>query len=283
VARQRLLTLHEYEEAGDSPLQQRLYQIIYLANTPAGRWFDLLLIWAILLSVLAMMLDTVESLHKPYGSAFRTFEWIITGLFTVEYALRLYCVRHPLRYARSFFGIVDLLAILPFYLSLFIAGTEYLMVIRALRILRVFRILKMVRYVEEGRVLVRALADSWHKIVVFYVFVLILVTIFGSLAYVIEGPENGFTSIPESIYWAIVTVTTTGYGDITPQTLAGRLIASLVMITGYAVIAVPTGIFTVEMFRGMRRRTESRQCPHCGEYGHEMDARYCHHCGGRLP
>lgn len=283
MARQPILTLHEFEQAGDSALQQRLYQVIYLANTPAGRWFDILLIWAILLSVLVMMLDTVESLHVPYGNAFRTFEWVVTVLFTAEYALRLYCVKHPLRYARSFFGIVDLLAILPAYLSLFLAGSEYLMVVRALRVLRIFRILKMVRYMEEGRLLMRALADSWHKIVVFYLFVLILVTIFGSLAYVIEGPGNGFTSIPESIYWAIVTVTTTGYGDITPQTVAGRFVASLVMITGYAVIAVPTGIFTAEMFRGMRRRIEGRQCLHCGEYGHEVDARYCHHCGGRLP
>jgi len=243
----------------------------------------MLLMLAILVSVLVIMLDTVDVWHRRWGAAFQVIEWTVTILFTLEYAARLYCVRYPMRYARSFFGVVDLLSILPAYLSLLLAGTEYLLVIRMLRILRIFRLLKLLRYVQSGGLLLRSLYDSRHKIIVFYVFVLVLVTIFGSVAYVVEGPENGFTSIPISIYWAVVTVTTTGYGDITPKTEIGEFIASLVMITGYVIIAVPTGIFTAEMVANMRRRVDARQCGSCGEFGHEIDARFCHHCGARLP
>lgn len=282
MTRKPLLTLHEHDEAGHAPLQQRLYEVIYLADTPAGKGFDLALIAAILSSVLVMMLATVDALEQRWGSVFTAFEWLITGLFTIEYGLRIYCVRNRPRYLFSFFGIVDLLSILPFYLSWFFAGLEFALVIRALRVLRIFRILKMLRYIEEAGVLLRALRDSRQKIIIFYVFVLVLVTIFGSVIYVVEGPANGFTSIPISIYWAIVTVTTTGYGDMTPQTVVGQFIASLVMVTGYAVIAVPTGIFTAEMFRNVKQQRDTRQCTACGELGHEPMARHCHHCGARL-
>lgn len=270
------------EEAGEGVWRRRIYNIIYRDDTVAGRLFDRVLIVAILLSVLVVMLDTVSEVNARFGNAFLVLEWVVTVLFTIEYAARLYCLRHPARYARSFFGVVDLLALLPTWLSLVFAGAQYLMVVRMLRLLRIFRILRLLRYMQSAGVLLRALYDSRHKIVVFYVFVLVLVTVFGSLVYVIEGPENGFTSIPRSIYWAIVTVTTTGYGDITPKTMAGQAIASLVMITGYAIIAVPTGIFTAELFGGMRRRGEARQCASCGEIGHEVKARHCHHCGMRL-
>lgn len=274
--------IHHEQEAGAGRWRQRIHAVIYRDDTRAGRLFDLLLIAAILLSVLVILLDTVDGLVRRFGLLFDVIEWTMTVLFTLEYALRLYAVREPWRYARSFYGVVDLLSILPAYLSLFIVGSESLLVIRMLRILRIFRLLKLLRYVQSGGLLMRALYDSRHKIAVFYLFVLVLVTIFGAVIYVVEGPANGFTSIPKSIYWAIVTVTTTGYGDITPKTVLGEAIASLVMVTGYAIIAVPTGIFTAELAAGLRRQTDERQCRHCGEFGHEIDARYCHHCGVRL-
>lgn len=277
------ITEHKAELAGPSWLQQRLHEVVYRDDTAAGRVFDLVLIGTILLSVLVVMLDTVPALHARWSGTFRVLEWTFTVLFTIEYAARLYCVRYPLRYARSFYGVVDLLSILPAYLSLLFAGSEYLLVIRILRLLRIFRLLKLLRYVQSGGLLLGALYESRHKITVFYLFVLVLVVIFGSIVYVIEGPENGFTSIPTSIYWAIVTVTTTGYGDITPKTVLGEAIASLVMVTGYAIIAVPTGIFTAELASSLRRQSDARQCHACGEIGHEIDARYCHHCGARLP
>lgn len=277
------ISKHEVEESGPTTLQKTLYRIIYGYETPGGRAFDLLLIGAILFSVLVAMLDTVAFMHAAWGDIFRVFEWIITILFTFEYAARIYCVRYRMRYVRSFFGVVDLLSILPTYLSLIFPGTEYLLVIRILRILRIFRLLKLLRYVQSSGLLLRALYDSRHKIIVFYLFILVLVTIFGSIIYVVEGPGNGFTSIPKSIYWAIVTVTTTGYGDVVPHTVIGEIIASLVMITGYATIAVPTGIFTAELASSLRRSVDARQCSACGEVGHELNARFCHHCGGRLP
>lgn len=274
---------HGYGEAGPGRLQKAIYRVVYRDDTVAGRLFDLVLMVAILLSVFVVALDSVASLHQRWASEFLAFEWGMTILFTLEYAARLYCVQHPGRYARSFFGVVDLLSILPTWLSLFFSGTHYLMVVRMLRVLRIFRLLKLLRYVQSGGLLLRSLYDSRQKIIVFYVFVLALVTIFGSVVYVVEGPENGFSSIPEGIYWAIVTVTTTGYGDITPKTEIGRMIASLVMITGYVIIAVPTGIFSAELASNIRRQADKRQCGSCGQYGHEVDARYCHHCGARLP
>ncbi len=274
---------HEIAESGSRPLQKMLYRIVYRDDTRAGRFFDMALTVAILFSVAVVMLDTVAGLQAAWGDTFNALEWAITILFTAEYAVRLYSVRHPSRYALSFYGVVDLLSILPSFLSLVVAGSEYLLVIRVLRILRIFRLLKLLRYVQSSGLLMRSLYDSRHKIIVFYLFVIVLVTIFGSIVYVVEGPENGFTSIPTSIYWAIVTVTTTGYGDITPKTVPGQMIASLVMVTGYAIIAVPTGIFTAELASNLRRRVDARQCAACGEYGHELDARFCHHCGARLP
>lgn len=276
------ISQHVAEEAGDSPWQRRIYGVIYRDDTRAGQLFDLALVAMILFSVLVIMLDTVHDLSVAFGSWFRLIEWLITILFTVEYALRLYCIRKPWHYARSFFGVVDLMSILPAYLSLFLAGSEYLLVIRVLRLLRIFRILHLLHYVRSGSLLMRSLHDSRHKIGVFYLFVLVLVVVFGTIIYVVEGPANGFTSIPTSIYWAVVTVTTTGYGDITPKTVLGQAIASFVMVTGYAIIAIPTGIFTAELAANIRRQVDSRQCPHCGEFGHEVTARFCHHCGGRL-
>lgn len=283
MAEQLAISEHEVDESGPNRLQKFLYRIVYRNDTPAGRLFDMLLMAAILCSVLVIMLDTVESWHREWGTVFQVIEWGMTVLFTLEYAARLYCVRDSMRYARSFYGVVDLLSIVPAYLSLLFSGSEYLLVIRVLRILRIFRLLKLLRYVQSGSLIMSSLYDSRHKIIVFYVFVIVLVTIFGSVLYVIEGPENGFTSIPKAIYWAVVTVTTTGYGDITPKTAFGEFLASLVMITGYVIIAVPTGIFAAEMLSNMRRRVDARQCSSCGEFGHELDARYCHHCGKILP
>lgn len=277
-----LLPEHQDSQAGSGALRERIYGVMYRDDTVAGRIFSRALIVTIVISSILVMLDTVESIHAIAGVSLTVFEWVITVLFTLEYAARLYCLDRPWRYARSFFGIVDLLALLPTWLSLLFAGTQYLLVIRLLRLLRIFRIFRLVQYVRSAGVLMQAVRDSWHKIAVFYMFVLVMVTIFGSLMYVVEGQSGDFSSIPMSIYWAIVTVTTTGYGDLVPQTVLGKAIASLVMITGYAIIAVPTGIYTAELFGNMRRERDGRQCRECGEFGHEVQARYCHHCGSRL-
>lgn len=260
-----------------------LYRVIFEADTPAGKLFDVTLIVVILLSVVAVMLDSVASIREPYGDFLYGLEWFFTVLFTVEYILRLLCVGSPLRYARSFFGVVDLLAVLPTYLSLLVPGSQYLLVIRILRILRIFRVLKLVRYVQEARVLGAALLASRRKIFVFLFTVLTLVVVFGSVIFLIEGEENGFTSIPQSIYWAIVTLTTVGYGDISPKTAPGQLLASLIMVIGYSIIAVPTGIVTVELASAMReRRKLARVCPQCLAEGHDDDALHCKYCGAEL-
>jgi voltage-gated potassium channel len=270
------------EPSPASGLRRRLYVVIFEAETPAGRGFDVALLVLILLSVLAVLLESVAGLRADYGRELRWLEWAITLLFTLEYLLRLWVVRRPLAYAWSFFGVVDLLAILPTYLSLAIPGAQSLLVIRALRLLRVFRILKLVHFLGEAQVLQRALRASGRKITVFLVTVLTLVLVIGAVMYLVEGPENGFTSIPESMYWAIVTMTTVGYGDIAPRTLPGKLLASLVMIIGYAIIAVPTGIVTVEMAEASRRTRSTRACPTCGEEDHDRDARFCKRCGAAL-
>lgn len=270
------------EPSPASGLRRRLYEVIFEAETPAGRGFDVALLVLILLSVLAVLLESVAGLRAAYGRELRWLEWAITLLFTLEYLLRLWVVRRPLAYAWSFFGVVDLLAILPTYLSLAIPGAQSLLVIRALRLLRVFRILKLVHFLGEAQVLRRALRASGRKITVFLVTILALVLVIGAVMYLVEGPENGFTSIPESMYWAIVTMTTVGYGDIAPRTLPGKLLASLVMITGYAIIAVPTGIVTVEMAEASRRIRSTRACPTCGEEDHDPDARFCKRCGAEL-
>jgi len=263
--------------------RKAVHQVIFEADTPAGKAFDVILILSILLSVLAVMLDSVGSIREVYGSPLYSIEWFFTILFTVEYILRLLCLGRPRLYATSFYGVVDLLAISPTYLSLFLPGTHFIMVIRVLRILRIFRVLKLVKYLGEADLLMEALRASRRKITVFLFAVVIMVIIFGSLMYVIEGEENGFTSIPRSIYWAIVTLTTVGYGDISPKTNLGQALASVIMIMGYGIIAVPTGIVTVGLSRAMREKTVSTQaCPECSAEGHDTNALYCKFCGARL-
>ncbi len=262
-----------------SSFRQRLRIIIFEADTPAGKAFDVALIAVILLSVVVVMLDSVNRFHMRLDALFTLLEWIFTILFTIEYLARLYCVERPLKYATSFFGVVDLLAILPTYVSLIFPGSHYLAVIRVLRVLRIFRVLKLVQYLGEARLLMQALRASRRKITVFLFTVLTLVVILGSMMYIIEGEENGFTSIPRSIYWAIVTLTTVGYGDISPRTPLGQALSSLVMILGYSIIAVPTGIVTVEVARADK---QTRKCPGCGASGHDADARYCKYCGTQL-
>ena len=259
-----------------------LHEVIFEADTPAGKAFDVLLIISILASVVAVMIDSIDVVRYQHGSLLYRIEWFFTILFTVEYALRLLCVGRPLKYAISFYGIVDLLAIIPTYISVLLPGTQYLLVIRILRILRIFRILKLATYLGEAKLLIKALQRSRRKISVFLFTVLTLVVIFGSLMYVIEGRENGFTSIPRSIYWAIVTMTTVGYGDISPKTTFGQAIASIVMILGYGIIAVPTGIVTVEMSQASSRKVSTQVCPECSAEGHDADAKYCKFCGAAL-
>ena len=256
--------------------------VIFGHDTPAGKLFDVVLIWLILASVLVVMLESVPSIRADYRPWLRGAEWAFTLLFTVEYVLRLWCAPSALRYARSFYGIVDLLAIVPTYLTLFVPGGQALLTVRALRLLRVFRVLKLAHYVSEASVLTRALRASRHKITVFVAGVLTLVVILGSMMYLVEGAAHGFTSIPTSVYWAIVTLTTVGYGDIAPQTPVGQMLAAFIMIMGYAIIAVPTGIVTVEIGAAQRRAAELRGCPRCGLTGHESDARHCKRCGERL-
>lgn len=258
-----------------------LHTVIFEAESPAGKWFDILLIASILASVVAVMLDSVSSFSNRYGAFLIGAEWFFTLLFTVEYLLRLSCVDRPRRYATSFFGVVDLLAIIPTYLSLLIPSTKYFLVIRILRILRIFRVLKLVQYMGEAVMLMKALKASGRKITVFLFTVFTLIIILGSLMYLIEGSENGFTSIPRSIYWAIVTLTTVGYGDISPQTNTGQILAAFVMILGYSIIAVPTGIVTVELSH-VASRHNTRSCRSCSAEGHDSDAAFCKDCGAQL-
>lgn len=265
-----------------APWRRTLHEVIFEADTAAGKIFDVLLIVSILASVVAVMLDSMASVRAQYGSLLVGIEWFFTLLFTVEYIFRLLCVGKPLKYAWSFYGMVDLLAIIPTYFSLFLPGAQFLLVIRILRILRIFRILKLVPYMGEARLLMLALRASGRKIAVFLYTVLTLVVIFGSLMYLIEGEANGFTSIPRSIYWTIVTLTTVGYGDISPQTGFGQALASIVMILGYGIIAVPTGIVTVEMAQTFGRKTTTESCPECSAEGHDVDAKHCKYCGAIL-
>lgn len=264
-------------------LRRKLHEIIFEADTKEGKAFDVVLLILIAISVISVMLESIAGVRAAYGPLLRTIEWGVTVLFTIEYVLRLSCVGRPLAYAVSFFGLVDLAAILPTYLSLFVGGAQSLLVIRALRLLRVFRVLKLVHFMVEAQVLRRALQASRRKILVFLGSVSTLVLIVGALMYLIEGEESGFTSIPQSIYWAIVTLTTVGYGDIAPITVLGKVLASLVMIIGYAIIAVPTGIVTVELNRASKASQVSTQaCPVCSAEGHDFDAEYCKYCGSKL-
>jgi len=265
------------------PWQNKMHEIIYEAYTPAGKLFDVILLVLILVSIAAVMLESVPFIDKKYGSILIVIEWIITVLFTLEYIARLLCIQKPVRYILSFYGIVDLLSILPSYLGLFVSSTHSLTIIRTLRLLRVFRILKLVRFVKETNLLIKSLRASLPKITVFIFFVLCLTFILGTVMYIIEGPESGFKSIPVSIYWAIVTLTTVGYGDIAPVTPIGQFIASLIMLTGYAIIAVPTGIVSVEIAKHeMSKKILTRTCPTCTKEGHDSDAMYCSNCGASL-
>jgi voltage-gated potassium channel len=266
-----------------SQWRQRLHEIIFEADTTAGKAFDVVLLWSIAISVVVVLLESVAGINARYGQLFLRIEWFFTILFTIEYILRLISIRRPMAYALSFYGLVDLLAILPTYLGLLLPGGHYLLVIRVLRLLRIFRVLKLGEYIFEADLLNRALYNSRYKISVFLLAVLVLVIIIGAMMYVIEGEQNGFASIPDSIYWAIVTLTTVGYGDISPQTTLGRMLASFVMLLGYGIIAVPTGIVTVELTRATAAPTLTTQaCPQCSREGHDRDAVYCKYCGGRL-
>jgi voltage-gated potassium channel len=262
--------------------RKRLYEIIFEADTRAGKTFDIFLLLTIIASVITVMLDSVPSINARYGRQLLSLEWIFTALFTIEYLLRLVAVRNPLAYARSFFGLVDLVALIPTYLSLLIPGTQYLLVVRVLRLLRMFRILKLAEYLHEGTTLRRALWASRRKISVFLLTVVTLVIVIGALIYVVEGPQYGFTSIPLSVYWAVVTLTTVGYGDLSPQTPLGRALAVLVMLLGYGIIAVPTGIVTIELSRAAAPQVSGQVCDNCGAEGHDADARHCKYCGTAL-
>ena len=261
--------------------RHRTYVVIFGHDTRSGRLFGVLLIVAIIASVLVIMLESVAALRAEYGGALRAAEWFFTLLFTVEYVTRLWCVGRPLTYAKSPLGLIDLLAVLPTYVSLLFPGGQVLPVVRILRVLRVFRILKLAHYVGEAGVLVRALRASRYKITIFVLTVVTITVIVGSLMYLIEGPDNGFTSIPRGVYWGIVTLTTVGFGDIIPQTPWGQALASVVMIMGYGIIAVPTGIVTAEFVYSARSQ-DGPECPGCGQRGHDADAQHCKWCGTRL-
>lgn len=269
-------------ERPDSRWRSVLHEVIFEAETRAGKTFDVTLICCIILSVTAVVLESVGSIRPKYGDLLYLIEWFFTLLFTFEYILRLFAVRKPLRYATSFFGMVDLLAIIPTYLSVFLVGSQYLLTIRILRLLRIFRILKLTEYLSEASVISTALRASRRKISVFLLAVFSLVVIIGSVMYVVEGEANGFTDIPTSIYWAIVTLTTVGYGDLSPKTALGKTLASIVMIMGYGIIAVPTGIVTVELSQAARKPATTQSCPVCSEQGHDIDAVYCKYCGAQL-
>jgi voltage-gated potassium channel len=263
-------------------LRARLHEIIFEADTPEGRLFDLLLLVAIVASVTVVVLESVASVRARVGPSLRALEWGFTVLFTIEYFLRLFSVGRPLRYARSLYGLIDLIAILPTYLSLLLPGVHNLLVIRLLRLLRIFRVFKLAEYLRESRTLVLALRASSRKIFVFLLTVMTIVVVVGTLMYVIEGERHGFTNIPISIYWAVVTLTTVGYGDLAPATTAGRVLAAVLMLTGYGIIAVPTGIVTAELTRVSTRPISTQACPVCGAEGHEHDAAYCRRCGAKL-
>ena len=265
-----------------APWREMIHEVIFEADTPLGKWFDVGLIIAIVASIIAVMLDSVQSINEQYDNYLFYGEWLFTLFFTLEYILRIICVRKPWLYIKSFFGLVDLLSILPSFIALFFAGAQTMMVLRGLRVLRIFRIFKLGEYLGEANSLIRAMHASRKKISIFLYTVFIFVIIFGSAMYVVEGAENGFTSIPKSVYWAVITLTTVGYGDLVPHTSLGQLIASAVMITGYAIIAVPTGIYTAELAKEYNRNVTNTACRNCGEEGHDQDAKYCKYCGYTL-
>lgn len=264
------------------PDKATVHRIMFGTDTPAGRRFDVILLWVIGASVLVAFADSMMAATPRLRLGMLVLEWLFTLIFTIEYGLRLWSSPQPWRYARSFFGVVDLLATLPTYLGLFFAGANSLLVIRLIRLLRIFRVLKLFAYWNEANMLLRSLYSSRRKITVFLLTVFVAANVFGVLLYVVEGPEYGFTSIPKAVYWAVITITTVGYGDVVPQTPIGQAIATLVMLVGYSVIAVPTGIFTSEVLMEMQRQRNDRHCGSCAASGHESDAAFCRHCGGAL-
>lgn len=268
-------------QPGDS-WREHLHTIIFEADTAAGKRFDTALLVAIIASILAVMLDSMQEVASRYGDLLDGVEWVLTLAFTVEYILRLACVKQPLRYAFSFFGIVDLLSIIPTWASLFLPGSESMLVIRSLRLLRVFRVFKLGRFVDEATLLRQSLSAARAKLAVFVTTVIIAVVILGTAMYVVEGPEHGFTSVPVGMYWAVVTLTTVGYGDLTPQTPFGQLLSVTMMILGYSLIIVPTGILSVELAQASSRQVSTRHCTECSEEGHDHDAQHCKFCGAEL-
>ncbi|WP_144208979.1 ion transporter [Shewanella donghaensis] len=274
------------EEKQDSAFKKQTRTIIFGTETRLGKWFDIVLIVCILLSVLLISIDTIESIHAEYGRAIYYAEWCFTWLFTIEYLLRVYSSLNRLSYMRSFYGVVDLLAILPSFLALLIPGANVALAFRILRLFRIFRVLKLLRYLSEGNLLLKAMVQSRRKVFIFFFSVSLIIMALSVVMYVVEGPNNGFTSIPKSMYWTIVTITTVGYGDITPQTNLGQAIASLTMLIGYSIIAIPTGILTAEISHEMvAERDLSRnliKCSNCGGRGHVLQAQYCHHCGSQF-
>ncbi len=260
----------------------KLHEVIYEADTPMGRLFDIVLLLVIVLSIILVMLESISTLYARYFWEFYVAEWIITILFTIEYFLRIIAIKKPTKYIFSFYGVVDLLSTIPTYLAFMFGGGNLFFAIRALRLLRVFRVLKITRYIGESNKLMRALSDSKAKILVFLFAVFVLCIIMGTVMYLVEGPENGYTSIPISIYWCIVTLTTVGFGDIHPVTPLGRFIASLIMITGYGIIAVPTGIVSAELSKTKPIPTNTQACPFCNETKHLDKAEFCHNCGNKM-
>ncbi|MGI2114250.1 ion transporter [Shewanella frigidimarina] len=270
------------EEKADSPLKQQLRSVIFGTETPAGKRFDITLMVCIVLSVILIFIDTIEHINSQYGDYISIAEWTFTVFFTVEYILRLYCSLNRLHYARSFFGVVDLVSILPSYLGLIFPGANVALALRVLRLFRVFRVLKLLRYLSDDNLLIKAMMQSSRKVFIFFFSVSLIIMVLSVVMYVVEGPNNGFTSIPKSMYWTVVTITTVGYGDITPQTPLGQGIAALTMLIGYSIIAIPTGILTAEISHEMVRTRDLRKCSNCGKKGHDNDAEYCNHCGSEL-
>lgn len=263
-------------------IRAKLFQIIFGTSTPSGKLFDIVLLYTILISLFVVMLESVPSINENHGSLLRFSEWILTILFTIEYILRVYASPKPFLYVRSFLGIVDFISFFPTYLIFLFPGLHILVAFRVVRLLRVFRILKLQRYIKEIKVISRSLIASKYKISVFMLAVFSVVIVIGTLMYLIEGPENGFTSIPESIYWAVVTITTVGYGDIAPITFTGKFLATLLMLTGYSIIAVPTGIITVEFSKQAQAEESKRICSNCNSANHDTDSLFCKYCGSRL-
>jgi voltage-gated potassium channel len=278
----RIKILKEELEAKEVRLkgwQLKVQEVIYGTTTPSGKLFDILLLLLILFSILAIMLESVAAYKNEYRLTFLVIEYVVTGLFTIEYILRIVSVKQPLKYIFSFFGIIDLLSILPTYLGLFISGSKPLTVVRAIRFLRIFRILELSNFTKGANTILQALYDSRHKIIVFIVSMLTIVIILGAIMFSVESAESGFTSIPRSIYWAIITITTVGYGDIAPATELGQAIASIIMLIGYSIIAVPTGIVSAEIIKGETSKIRQFSCPSCQKTGHTLDALYCKYCG----